>query len=158
MIGAIIGDIVGSIYEFHNHRSKEFEFFNKNCFFTDDSVMTVAVGNALRKSLSEKNDFQNLEKYTVEFMQEYGHLYPHMSYGGRFSGWLLDKNPQPYNSFGNGAAMRVSPIGYFADSIEKAKVLSEKVTKVTHNHPEGIKGAEALCVAMVLARQKKSME
>jgi len=158
MIGAIIGDIVGSIYEFNNHRSKDFELFKGECFFTDDTVMTIAIAMALYKSLTEHNGFKNLEKYAVEYMKEYGRMYPNLSYGMKFSEWLLSNKSTPYNSFGNGSAMRVSAIGYFASDIKTAKFLSEKVTKVTHNHPEGIKGAKALCVAMEQTKQEKSKE
>ena len=129
MIGAIIGDIVGSRFEFDNHLSKEFEFFHPSCEFTDDTVMTCAVAQALMDS---KPDYSDLSERTVEAMQ--------------------------YNSFGNGSAMRVSPVGFAARDVEEAKKLSAAVTCISHNHPEGMKGAEATAVAIVMARQGKSKE
>ncbi|MBQ8425750.1 MAG: ADP-ribosylglycohydrolase family protein [Clostridia bacterium] len=155
MLGAIIGDIVGSIYEFNNYRSKVFNFFSPSCFFTDDSVMTFAVFEALNKS---KGDNKKLEKLAVKEMQKYGSIYPNMSYGGRFALWLKEKSPKPYNSFGNGSAMRVSAVSYFANSLDEVKNLSKIVTSVSHNHEEGIKGAEATAVAVFLALQGKSKQ
>jgi len=155
MLGAIIGDIAGSRFEFHNHRSKEFDLFAKDCFVTDDSVMTLAVAKAI---LSCKGDWELLGNNTVKFMQSLGRKYPHCGYGGMFRKWLVSDNPKPYNSYGNGAAMRVSACGFIAQSEEEAKLLSKKVTEVTHNHPEGLKGAEAAVVAIFLARNGKSIE
>ena len=155
MLGAIIGDIVGSIYEFSNIRTKEFMLFDPKCFFTDDMVMTVAVFEALA---SCKNKYDNLSKKTIKEMKRYGKIYPNKSYGGNFRRWLMAKDSKPYNSFGNGGAMRVSSVAYFANSIEEVKELSRKVTEVTHNHPEGIKGAEATAVAIYLALNKKTKE
>ena len=149
MLGAIIGDIVGSRFEWHNYKSKDFEFLNYQCFFTDDSVMSLALCRAL---LQSGNGFADLSEQAITCMREFGKNYPHAGYGGGFSSWLLSVNPQPYNSFGNGAAMRVSGCGYVANSIEEAKRLSKAVTEVTHNHPEGLKGAEAVAVAVFLAR------
>ncbi len=149
MLGAIIGDIVGSRFEWHNYKSKDFEFLNYQCFFTDDSVMSLALCKAL---LQSGNGFADLSEQAITCMREFGKNYPHAGYGGGFSSWLLSVNPQPYNSFGNGAAMRVSGCGYVANSIEEAKRLSKTVTEVTHNHPEGLKGAEAVAVAVFLAR------
>jgi len=155
MLGAIIGDIVGSIYEFDNYRNKNFNFFNPKCFFTDDSVMTVAIFDALCKC---KGNYEKLEEYAIKDMQKYGKKYPNMSYGGRFALWLKSSNPYPYNSFGNGSAMRVSAVPYFANSIEEVKHLSKLVTIVSHNHEEGIKGAEATAVAIWLALNGKTKE
>ena len=152
LFGAVIGDIVGSKYEFDNIRTKRFEFFDKDMFFTDDTVMSVAVYEALKNS--RENNYNNLKEETVKQMQLYGHKYPYCSYGGRFVMWLMDKDPQPYNSFGNGSAMRVSPVAYFANSIEEVKELSKRVTEVTHSHPEGIKGAEATAVSIFMALNK----
>ena len=149
MLVAIIGDIVGSRFEWHNYKSKDFEFLNYQCFFTDDSVMSLALCKAL---LQSGNGFADLSEQAITCMREFGKNYPHAGYGGGFSSWLLSVNPQPYNSFGNGAAMRVSGCGYVANSIEEAKRLSKAVTEVTHNHPEGLKGAEAVAVAVFLAR------
>ena len=149
MLGAIIGDIVGSRFEWNNIKSKEFEFFNYKCEFTDDSVMSLAIAKAI---LDSKEDYNDLGELAVKYMQEVGRYYPHCGYGGYFSKWMMSDNPKPYNSFGNGAAMRVSAVGFVANSIEEAISLSRKVTEVTHNHPEGIKGAEATAVAIYLAK------
>lgn len=149
MLGAIIGDIVGSRFEWNNTKSKEFEFFNYKCEFTDDSVMSLAIAKAI---LDSKEDYSNLGELAVKYMQEVGRHYPHCGYGGYFSKWMMSDNPKPYNSFGNGAAMRVSSVGFAANSMEEAISLSRKVTEVTHNHPEGIKGAEATAVAIYLAK------
>ena len=141
MIGAIIGDVAGSRFEFNNHRSKDFDIFARNCSVTDDSIMTLAVGKALLDW--RKNPDLDLTKHTVEMMQEIGRPYPGCGFGGRFYRWMYSDDPQPYYSYGNGAAMRVSPVGYVADTMDEAKDLSAIVTGVTHNHPEGLKGAEA---------------
>lgn len=148
LIGAIVGDIVGSIYEFDNHRSKDFPLFGEGCFATDDSIMTIAIAKAVIESAPE---FADLSINAVKYMQEIGRPYPNCGYGGRFLSWMYSDNPQPYNSFGNGAAMRVSPVSYAARTIEQVKELSIAVTEVTHNHPEGIKGAEATAVATWMA-------
>lgn len=155
MLGAIIGDIVGSRFEWHNYLAKDFAFFHKDCFFTDDSIMSLAICKAIMES---RPDYEELGKNTVTYMQQLGRRYPKGGYGGMFRRWLRKDAPEPYGSFGNGAAMRVSACGYAANSVEEAKVLSKQVTEVTHNHPEGVKGAEAVVVAIVLARQGKSME
>ncbi len=149
MLGAIIGDIVGSRFEWDNIKSKEFDFLNYKCEFTDDSVMTLAVAKAI---LNSKEDYSNLGELCVKYMQEVGRHYPNCGYGGYFSKWVMSDDPKPYNSFGNGAAMRVSAVGFVAKSLEEAISLSKKVTEVTHNHPEGIKGAEATAVAIYMAR------
>lgn len=154
MIGAIIGDIVGSRFEWHNHRSKDFDLLTHKCFFTDDSVMSLAVCDALLRAASDHSD---LSDKAVESMQSVGRPYPHCGYGGSFRKWVYSDDPKPYNSYGNGAAMRVSGCGYAATSIEEAVELSRAVTAVTHNHPEGIKGAEATAVAVYLARTGKSL-
>lgn len=154
MLGAIIGDIVGSRFERKNNRSKQFEFFNDRCRVTDDSVMTLAIAKAL---LESKEDYSDLSENAVKCMQYLGRYYPNCGYGGRFKSWLYSDDPQPYYSYGNGAAMRVSPCGFASENIEEAKQLSKAVTKVTHNHPEGLKGAEAVAVAIFLARSGKNM-
>lgn len=155
MIGAVIGDIVGSRFEWHNHKSKNFELFTPDCFFTDDSVMSLAIAQAI---LESKDRNKSLEKLAVKNMQKLGRLYPDSGYGGMFGEWLYGDKPEPYNSFGNGAAMRVSPCGFAAGSLEEACLLSRRVTGVTHNHPEGIKGAEATAVAIWLARHGSSIQ
>lgn len=155
MIGAIFGDIVGSRFEFNNHLSKEFKFLTRGCRFTDDTVMTCAVAQALMDS---REDFSDLSEKTVAAMQRIGRQYPHCGYGARFIRWMFADDPQPYNSCGNGSAMRVSPVGFAARSVEEAKALSAAVTRVSHDHPEGMKGAEATAVAIVMARQGRSRE
>ncbi|NLM17573.1 MAG: ADP-ribosylglycohydrolase [Candidatus Riflebacteria bacterium] len=148
MIGAIVGDIVGSRFEWNNHKTKDFALFTDECRFTDDSVMTLAICNAF---LQCKTDFSDLSLKTTLSMRKLGRVYPDCDYGGRFNMWLHLGKPEPYNSYGNGAAMRVSACAYVACSLDEAKKLSETVTAVTHNHPEGLKGAEATTVAISLA-------
>ena len=154
MIGAIIGDIVGSRFEWNNIKSKDFEFLTYKCFPTDDSVMTLALAQAI---LVSKPDHSDLSKNAVECMQSVGRNYPDCGYGGGFHKWMFSDDPKPYNSFGNGAAMRVSAAGFAANSIEEAKELSRIITEVTHNHPEGIKGAEATAVAIYMAKTGSSL-
>lgn len=164
MLGAIIGDIVGSRFEFCNHRSKDFDLFSEACFVTDDSVMTLAVAQAIVTFEQDREesypvggltetDKCRLRERTVQCMQTIGRQYPDCGYGGMFARWMFRDRPQPYNSFGNGAAMRISPAGFAARSEAEAIGLARAVTAVTHNHPEGIKGAEAVAVAIHMARQ-----
>ena len=155
MIGAIIGDIVGSRFEWNNHRSKDFELFTPACTPTDDSIMTLAIAKAL---ISSKSDHTDLGEKAVYWMRRIGQRYPYCGYGGRFNEWMFSDDPQPYHSFGNGAAMRVSACGFIARSLDEAKQLSKSVTEVTHDHPEGIKGAEATAVAIYLARTGKTID
>ena len=155
MIGAIIGDIAGSRFEFNNYRHKDFELFTPECMVTDDSMMTLAVGKAIMES---KPDWSDLGRNAVKTMQQVGRPYPGCGYGGRFMEWMYSDNPQPYNSFGNGAAMRVSACGLAARTLNEAKALSKAVTEVTHNHPEGLKGAEATAVAVFMARNGAGRE
>lgn len=154
MLGAIIGDIVGSRFEWENIRSKEFEFLIYKCFPTDDSIMTLALAQAI---LVSKSDYSDLSQNAIECMQRIGRNYPDCGYGKGFYHWIFTDKPKPYNSFGNGAAMRVSAAGFAASSLEEAKILSEKVTAVTHNHPEGLKGAEAVAAAIYLAKTGSNM-
>ena len=172
--GAIIGDIAGSRFEWHPHKSKDFELLverestikdedypliikkERRCYFTDDTVMTLAIANALMES--RKKEFLDLEMLTIESMQFYGNLFPHAGYGRGFKNWLFSLDPQPYRSYGNGSAMRVSAVAYFANSIKTVKELSRTVTGVTHNHPEGIKGAEATAVCTYMALNGYSKE
>ena len=155
MIGAIIGDIVGSRYERYNHKSKDFELFDKKCHPTDDSIMSLAVAKAI---LDSEDDADSLPINAIACMQELGRIYRNAGYGKTFNMWIMSEKPLPYNSYGNGSAMRVSPCGYAADSIEKAKDLSSAVTKVSHDHPEGMKGAEAIAVAVYMAKTGASKE
>ena len=149
MLGAIVGGIVGSRFEWNNIKRKSFELFTPECFATDDSIMTLAIAKAIMDS---KPNHSDLGACAVKAMQEVGRPYPGCGYGGMFMQWMYSDDPQLYNSFGNGAAMRVSPCGFAAVSLEEAKALSRAVTEVTHNHPEGIKGAEATTVAIYMAR------
>lgn len=154
MIGAIIGDIVGSRFEWNNIKSKDFEFLTYKCFPTDDSIMTLALAQAI---LVSKVDHSDLSKNAVECMQSVGRNYPDCGYGGGFHKWMFSDDPKPYNSYGNGAAMRVSAAGFAANSIEEAKDIAKKITEVTHNHPEGVKGAEATAVAIYMAKTGSSL-
>ena len=154
MFGAIIGDIVGSRFEWNNIKTKEFDFLTYRCEFTDDSVMSLAIAKAL---LAFSGNYDSLGDFAVKAMQEIGRPYPNCGYGGMFRQWMYSDNPKPYNSFGNGAAMRVSSCGFVASTIDEAILLSHKVTEVTHNHPEGIKGAEATAVCIFLARTGSSI-
>ena len=148
MIGAIIGDIVGSRFEWDNIKTKNFDLFHPDCHFTDDTVMTLAIA----KAILESHPYLELEKNTIKYMQEMGGKYPDLDYGSSFCAWLFSSKPQPYYSYGNGAAMRVSPCGFAAKSWKESLQLAEYVTAVTHNHPEGIKGAKAVCDAIYKAR------
>ena len=150
MIGAIIGDIVGSRFEWDNHRSKEFDLFAPNCEATDDSIMTLALAEAI---LACDGNYQALGEAAVRSMQRLGRKYPHAGYGGSFGKWLHLSDPKPYDSYGNGAAMRVSPCAWAAGSFGEACLLARKVTEVSHNHEEGLKGAEATTAAIWMARQ-----
>lgn len=145
MYGAIAGDIVGSVYEFANHRAKEFPLFREDCFATDDSIMTLAVAEALL-------DGQEV----AGALRSWGRDYPDAGYGGMFRRWLLEHQRGPYDSFGNGSAMRVSPAGWLAADLDVTLALAQLTALPTHNHPEGIKGAQATAGAMWLARQGQS--
>ena len=165
MIGAIVGDIAGSRFEWHNRKSKQFTFLKGkgeggySCSFTDDTVMTLAVADAIAKWRAGGDaSYGALSKAATRSMQAFGRQFPHAGYGGSFRRWLRDEDPQPYNSWGNGAAMRVSACGWAGQTLDEVKAMSRAVTEVTHNHPEGIKGAEATAVATFLARTGKSME
>lgn len=155
MFGAIIGDMAGSIYEWNNIKTKDFPLFKKSCFPTDDSIMTIAVAKAILEADGNNEDLQDL---AVKWMQKIGRQYPNCGYGGRFDKWMFSDDPEPYGSFGNGAAMRVSPCGWAGKSLEETRELSYAVTCVTHDHPEGIKGAEATACAIYLARTGSSKD
>ncbi len=156
MYGAILGDIIGSPYEFaYWERNKSFELFPKYARFTDDTVMTVAIADALL-SCGRYADEEEYEKAFVDSMQKWGMKYIDAGYGGMFYRWIKSKSPQPYGSFGNGSAMRVSPVGWLFDSLEKTREVAKWSALVTHNHPEGIKGAEATASIIWMARNKAS--
>jgi ADP-ribosylglycohydrolase len=149
MLGAIVGDIVGSIYEFNNHRSKDLPLFGDGCDFTDDTVLTVAVADCVMHST----------KYG-EYIKKYARAYPNVkgSYGGRFAQWIHSESMEPYNSWGNGSAMRVSPIGFAFNTLPLVLAESKRSAEVTHNHHEGIKGAQATAVAIYMARKGQTKE
>ncbi|MCR5347441.1 MAG: ADP-ribosylglycohydrolase family protein [Fretibacterium sp.] len=154
MLGAIVGDVVGSPYEFdwNNIKTTEFPLLSDRSQFTDDTVMTLAVAEALMlcgETVGEADFGANV----VRTMQEFGKRYPKAGYGGRFSQWLKAGTPRPYNSFGNGSAMRVSPVAWAFDDLESVEQFAAASAGVTHNHPEGIRGAQAAAAAIFLARQ-----
>ncbi len=147
MLGAIAGDIIGSVYEWHNIKTKEFPLFVEKSTFTDDSVLTIALAETL---LSGTDYGHNLKVFTRR--------YPKRGYGGHFLRWVQQDETEPYQSYGNGAPMRISPVGWAAQSLEQTLEWAERYTAVTHNHPEGIKGGQAVAVAIYLARTGASRE
>ena len=142
MFGAMIGDIVGSVYEWHNIKTTDFKLFKPESTFTDDTVLTAATAQALMTD----------GDYTKAY-QDFARRYAGRGYGGNFSRWIWSENPQPYNSWGNGSAMRVSPVGFAFDSVDEVLAEAKRSAEVTHNHSEGIKGAQATALAILLARQ-----
>ena len=158
MYGAILGDIIGSPFEFdRGDKTKDFKLFSRRSHFTDDSVMTLAVCEALLK-VGQDVTVKEIEDAVISSMQSWGRRYPHAGYGGYFRRWLTARHPEPYNSYGNGSAMRVSAAGWLYDSLEKTRVVAKATANVTHNHPEGIKGAEATASAIFMARNGSSKE
>jgi ADP-ribosylglycohydrolase len=157
MLGAIIGDIVGSPYEFdvNNIKTKKFPLFSQKSSFTDDTVMTIAVADALL-SVAKDADIDTIHRAVIEKMQLWGKRYPYAGYGARFIRWITEEDPQPYNSWGNGSAMRVSSVGWLYDSLERTLEVAKATAEVSHNHPEGIKGAQATAAAIYLARHGKN--
>ena len=152
MYGAILGDIIGSPYEFdRGNKTKDFPLFSGHSEFTDDTVMTIAVVDAFLPVQPGMDD-DTIRQWVVTKMQKYGRMYPHAGYGGRFRRWFRDRHPQPYNSWGNGSAMRVSSVGWLYNDLETVRRMARLSADVTHNHPEGIKGAEAVASAVFLAR------
>ena len=152
MYGAILGDIIGSPFEFDmGEKTKDFPLFSTGCDFTDDTVMTIAVAEAfLNREPGE--DAAVTRKRLVSSMKRWGRAYPDYGYGVRFNRWLSSRNPQPYGSFGNGSAMRVSAVAWLFGDLETVRAMARLSAEVTHNHPEGIKGAEAVAAAIYLAR------
>ena len=142
MKGAIIGDIIGSRFERNNHKSKTFDLFNSDSRFTDDSVLTIAVANALLEGTSYEHNIKHFARQ-----------YPFAGYGGTFRKWMAGQINGPYNSWGNGSGMRVSPVAYTFDNLEEVLTEAQKSAAITHNHPEGIKGAKAIALATFLARK-----
>ena len=147
MLGAIAGDIIGSVFEWHNIKTTNFNLFSPNSRFTDDTVLTVAVADCIL----------NVKDY-AKTIKEYGRKYPNAGYGGKFQVWLSDDDLGPYYSFGNGSAMRVSPVGFAFDTMKKVLEEAKRSAEVTHNHPEGIKGAQAVAAAVFLATQGESKQ
>lgn len=141
MLGAIAGDIIGSIYEWDNIKTKQFDLFGQDCFFTDDSVLTIALAEAVL----------NQQDY-ASVMKSYYRRYPDAGYGAMFHGWAQSKESQPYNSWGNGAAMRISSVGFAFNNLDEVLEKAEQYTAVTHSHPEGIKGGQATAASIFLAR------
>ena len=169
MFGAIYGDIVGSVFEFNNIRTKDFELFSEKSKFTDDTVMTLAVANALvifdemtREEncldAPSKNNLAYFKEILISEMHTTGEKYPRAGYGGRFRFWLKEKQTEPYGSYGNGSAMRVSPVAWYANSLEECLDFAKASAEVTHNHPEGIKGAVVTAGATYLARTGATMD
>lgn len=167
MLGAIIGDIVGSRFERDNIKSKEFELFTEECSMTDDSIMTLAVAKTIMEVEGkgfDKDDnksieyFLNIEGSAIKNMQEIGRKYYYCGFGGMFYKWLFSSDPIPYNSFGNGAAMRISPVGFYFSDENEIEMLTKTITGITHSHEEGIKGAEAIVSAIFMARKGCSKE
>ena len=147
LLGAIAGDVFGSVFEWNALKTTHFPLYNPRCFFTDDTVMTIAVADSLLHHLD----------YVTAF-HYWGRKYPDSGYGGNFRRWLQEKNAKPYNSWGNGSAMRVSPVGWFFNTLESVLENAEKSAAVTHDHPEGVKGAQAVAAAIFLAREGENKE
>ena len=145
ILGSIIGDVIGSAYEWHNVKTTDFPLFSKKTTFTDDSVLTVATMDSLLNQMD----------YTTVY-QRYGRKFPRAGYGGYFYEWIFEKKPEPYDSWGNGSAMRVSPVGWAYPTLEEVLFHAKRSAEVTHNHPEGIKGAQATASAVFLARTGKT--
>lgn len=165
MLGALIGDYIGSQYEFNSSNAKnyykskeEFPLFTRLNSFTDDSFMTTAVAESLLNANLDVVDYDSLKKIVVNSMVKWFRAYPDAGYGGYFFSWLQDNDRKPYGSYGNGAAMRISPVGWVARNEEEVKALSRAVTEISHNHPEGIKGAEAVAMCIFLARNGYTKE
>ena len=152
MLGALVGDIIGSTYEFYGTKRTDFELFEEGCRFTDDSVMTLAVAKWLVE------DKKHTAKKLIKSMQKLGRKHPNAGYGGLFYSWLYQDDPQPYNSWGNGAGMRVSPVGLYAKTLDEALTLAALTASVSHNHPEGVKGAQAIATSVFLCKQGKTKQ
>ncbi len=145
MIGAIAGDIIGSVYEWNNIKTKDFPLFSNKCFFTDDSILTIALADSILANTPYVDNLKNFYR-----------LYPNGGYGGSFHRWAQSQDPEPYNSWGNGAAMRISPVGYAYNDLDVVIQKAKEFTEVTHSHAEGIKGGQATAVSIFLARTGKS--
>ena len=150
MLGALVGDIVGSVYEWRNRKEKDFPLLQPDSRMTDDSVMTGAVASAVL--MGSLDDLPRFQENLIGEMQRLGRRYPGLGYGPRFEGWILSENPKPYGSLGNGSGMRVSPVAWAAESLEACQALARASAEVTHNHPDGIAGALTVAGAVYLAR------
>jgi len=157
MLGAIIGDISGSIYEFSDNKPYLNELISSKCYFTDDSVLTIAIADSLI-SMKKDNNFKHSDRKYKSYLIQYGRRYPHAGYGQNFSDWLISDNPKPYYSFGNCSAMRVSPIGYAFSSLEETLLEAANSARLTHNHRDGVKGAKAVAGSIYLARNGENKE
>lgn len=158
MIGAILGDIIGSPYEFSHYKvAEDFPLFTNCSRLTDDSVMTVAVARALLDAESDAGEIA-IKNKVIDNMKSWGRRYPAAGYGSHFLQWIMSSDRQPYNSCGNGSAMRVSAVGWLYDDLEHTRTVARWTAEVTHNHPEGIKGAESVACAIFLARSGASRE
>lgn len=153
MLGALIGDIVGSRFEFNNIKTKKFQLFHHDCSVTDDSVMSVAVAEMCLKGFVPNN-----KDGIIKTFKKWGKKYPYAGYGSRFINWVLSNDINPYYSCGNGSAMRISAIGFYANTEEEVKLYSKSVTEVTHNHPEGLKGAEVTAMCIFMAKKGRTKE
>lgn len=165
MLGSIVGDVIGSPFEFDFHReeahSKNFPLVSQRSCVTDDSIMTLAIADAVMKAMPRRGDTvseETFRKQVIASMQDFGNKYPDMSYGSGFKAWLNKADPQPYNSCGNGSAMRVSPVAWAFDTLEEVERFAEISAAVSHNHPEGIKGAQATAGSIFLARTGHSKQ
>ena len=153
MIGAILGDIIGQPYEFdRGHKTKDFPLFCKHPRFTDDTVMTVAICDGILKAGLDADE-NTMKTSMITSMQLWGHKYPHAGYGGKFYFWLAGESTKPYGSYGNGSAMRVSSVGWLFETLERTREVARWSAEVTHNHPEGIKGAESTASVIWMARK-----
>lgn len=156
MLGAMIGDIIGSVYEWNNWKDKRFKLFHPQCRMTDDSVMTAAVASALLSS--DLTDLEQFKENLVAEMHRLGKAYPGLGYGPRFEKWLIQGDTKPYGSLANGSAMRVSPVAWVAETMEECLALAKASAEVTHDHPDGIAGAQALAGAVFLAKMGERKE
>lgn len=158
MLGAIFGDTVGSVYEYTPQKSKDFTLFQNDCTVTDDTVMTLAVANALMEYDAEVDSIEDYRDLLIESMHRLGRRYPLADYSRRLGTWLAEEQTEPYNGLDNGAATRVSPVAWYASSLQEACLLAQATAEVTHNHSEGIKGAVVTAGAIYLARTATPLE
>ncbi|MDF2651515.1 MAG: ADP-ribosylglycohydrolase [Paenibacillus sp.] len=161
MLGAVIGDVIGSVFEWHNTKSTEFKLYDRFTRFTDDTVLTVAIADAILNKKKQSNklfDYYASKRLYANKLRQYARWYPNVGYGQKFEEWVLSNNPKPYRSYGNGSAMRVCPIGFAFSSLEEVMIESRRSALVTHNHRQGIIGAQAVACAVFLARNNKSKD